>query len=175
MIVYYRTMERYKDATVNDFANELSKVMAKFELKNQQYLDSKSSSEDKFVRLNSILGLYTEAKAYNRLSKQNKVYIRVTGLKAHTVGDYSIDMRFGSNEKVVATNVKVEDSKIECTILNKPPFECEISERLAGFSVSLYDGAGDLVSEGSSWIFQGFSRAEPYPLREILECTSTIM
>jgi hypothetical protein len=175
MIVYDRTMEKYKDATIDDFATELSKVMAKFELRNQQYLESKSSSDDKFARLNNILGLYTEAKAYGRVSKANKVFLRVSGLKAHTIGEYSIDLRFGNNDRVVATNVKVNDAKVESTIVNKPPFECEVSERLANFSVSLYDTAGDQVSEGNSWMFQGFSRAEPFPLKETLECTSSTM
>ena len=173
MIVYYRTMEKYKNATVDDFATELSKLMAKFEVKSQQYLDLKSSSDDKFARLSTILELYTEAKASDRLPKTNKVLLRVSELKAHTPGEYSIDLRFGNDEKVVATNAKVEDAKVEYIILNKPPFECKVNERLANFSVSLYDTAGERVSEGNSWIFQGFSRAEPYPMKETLECTSS--
>lgn len=175
MVVYYRTMERYESASVEHFATELSKVMARFELKNQQYLDSKSSSEDKFARLNNILALYTEAKVSGRLPKNNLISLRVTSLKAHTPGLYSIDIRFESREKVVATNVKVDDANVECMILNKPPFECEANNRLASFSIALYDNAGELVSQGNSWIFQGFSRAEPFPLKDTLECTSSLM
>eukprot|EP00826_Nyctotherus_ovalis_P051441 TRINITY_DN6427_c0_g2_i4.p1 TRINITY_DN6427_c0_g2~~TRINITY_DN6427_c0_g2_i4.p1 ORF type:complete len:212 (-),score=48.95 TRINITY_DN6427_c0_g2_i4:1414-2049(-) len=168
--VYYQTMDKYKNAKVEDFATELAKVMANFELKNQQLLNLKSSLDDKFSRLSSVLTLYTEAKACGMLAKTNRASLRVTNLRTHEPGIYSADIRFGGEDKVLATNLKVDEADVEYAVLNKPPFDCEIVERHETFSVSLYNEAEELISEGSSWIFKGFSRVEPFPLTDNLKC-----
>lgn len=168
--VYYQTMDKYKNAKVEDFATELAKVMANFELKNQQLLDLKSSLDDKFSRLSSILTLYTEAKACGMLAKTNKVSLRVTSLRAHEPGIYSVDVRLGAEDKVLATSLKADEADMEYTAISKLPFNHEIIERHEAFSVSLYNEAEELVSEGSSWVFKGFSRVEAFPLTDSLKC-----
>ena len=172
-VIYIRTLKRDPKATVADFAAELSVVMSKLEQKHLTYVNAKRTSEDKFTRLRDLFNTYTEAKASSKLSKISKVMLRPSGLRVAEKGTYSMDLRFGSKERVIANDLAVTDQETELSVPEKPPFECEVGKRLDFFSVVLYDSQETMVSTGNSWLFASFAHSDAINTEDGLISTST--
>ena len=127
-VIFSRIMKKSSNPTISDFATELAEIMSKLETKNKRYRDSKLSLEDKLERLRDILKEYTKAKSVGKLPRVSRVLLRVTNLKACEIGNYSLDLSFGNTDRVVANNLVITDAEVDLMILNKPPFECEITD-----------------------------------------------